>query len=201
MPSSIPAAKAELAAAADAACAAAASHELHGAVSECAELIFTAFASGNRVLAFGNGGSAADAMHLAAEFAGRFRRPRPPYPALALGSGAVTLTANANDFNYEDVFAREIQALGTPGDVALGFTTSGRSENVLRGLETASRRGLVSVAVTGRSGTMRQCGLALAIAVPADGVARVQELHGIVIHALAECVESRLAGAGWPGIV
>jgi D-sedoheptulose 7-phosphate isomerase len=175
--------------------AAAAAHERMtanaGPVVAVAEAITAALTRGGSVLVFGNGGSAADAQHFAAELLGRFEKQRRAYPAVALTTDTSALTAIGNDFGFEQVFARQLEALGRPGDVAIGITTSGNSPNVLRALETANARGLTTVALTGRGGQAA----AIAthhIAVPEDRTARVQEVHATVLHVICELVEKEL---------
>ena len=135
---------------------AAAAHERMTAnaavVAEAAGAIAAALKQGRTVFAFGNGGSAADAQHFTAELVGRYERERKPWPAIALTTDTSAITAVANDFGFDKVFARQIEALGRPGDVAIGITTSGSSPNVLRGLEAAKERGLITIALTGRGG-------------------------------------------------
>jgi D-sedoheptulose 7-phosphate isomerase len=139
-------------------------------------------------LTFGNGGSASDAEHLASEIVGRCVIDRGPLPAVALTTNTSTLTAVANDYGFAEVFARHLEALGRPGDVAIGITTSGRSENVLRALEAARQGGLVTVALTGRRG-LAAGEVDLELRVPADVTPLVQEAHITAIHAVCEIVE------------
>jgi D-sedoheptulose 7-phosphate isomerase len=160
-----------------------------------ADRIFAAVTSGGRVWLFGNGGSAADAQHLAAELVGRFRLDRSALPAEALTVNASVLTALANDFGFNEVFARQLEAHGRSGDVAIGITTSGESENVVRGLERARALGLHTVALTGRIGS-RACDVASeCIAVPADDTPRIQECHILLGHVLCELVERQVSEA------
>jgi D-sedoheptulose 7-phosphate isomerase len=150
-------------------------------------------AAGGQVLVFGNGGSAADAQHFAAELVGRYEagRERRARPALALSSDPSVVTALANDLGFTEVFARQVEAFGRPGDVALGLTTSGASKNVLVGLETARRLGLRTIALTGRA-----AGLTIPadihVAVPAERTPRVQEVHGTLLHVLCELIEDEM---------
>ena len=158
-----------------------------------AGMLERSLAAGGKVLVFGNGGSAADAQHFVAELVGRYEagRERRALPALALASDPSVVTALANDLGFTQVFARQIEALGRPGDVALGLSTSGTSANVLAGLETARRLGLGTIAFTGWAR-----GLAtpadVHVAVPADRTPRVQEVHGTLLHILCELVEEAL---------
>lgn len=157
-----------------------------------AEAMSAAIAAGGQVILFGNGGSAADATHIAAELVGRFMRERRGVPALSLTDSASSVTAIANDYGYERVFARQIEALGRPGDVAVGISTSGSSVNVVAGLAEASERGLVTVALTG--GTPGPAGAAadIVIGAPSTDTARVQECHSLLGHILCELVEQSI---------
>jgi D-sedoheptulose 7-phosphate isomerase len=149
---------------------------------------------GGKVLAFGNGGSAADAQHLAAELVGRFLRERAAWPALALSTDTSVLTAVGNDLGYENVFRRQVDAHGRPGDVAIGISTSGRSPNVLAALRLARERGLVTVGLTGNGGGEMRERVDHLIDVPHRETARIQEVHAMVIHVLCQVVEEELAG-------
>lgn len=159
------------------------------AIVAAATAIRTAFEAGGKLLAFGNGGSATDAQHLAAELVGRFQRERAGMPALALTADTSVLTSVANDYGYDRVFARQVEALGRPGDVAVGITTSGTSPNVVRGLEAAAARGLTTVALTGGEGGDAGRMAAVHINVPTSSAARAQEVHRTIIHALCELIE------------
>jgi D-sedoheptulose 7-phosphate isomerase len=164
-----------------------------GPVVEAAGAIGQALKAGGKVLAFGNGGSAADAQHFVAELVGRYEHERRGWPAVALSTDTSILTALGNDYGFDRVFARQIEAHGKPGDVALGITTSGKSPNVLRALETANDRGLVTIALTGRGG---QAGTIATIhlGVDDDRTPRVQEVHITLLHILCELVEDELNG-------
>lgn len=169
------------------------------AVVQAAEAIVEAYAAGGKVLAFGNGGSACDAQHLAAELVGRFERRRQAFAAVALTADASVLTSVANDETFERVFARQVEALGRSGDVAFGISTSGASPNVLAALAAARERGLVTIALTGRDGGEAGQAAAIHINVPDGSAARVQEVHRTLIHAICRIVEAaagREAGAG-----
>jgi D-sedoheptulose 7-phosphate isomerase len=164
-------------------------------VLAAAELILGALGRGGKVLAFGNGGSAADAQHFTAELVGRYRAERRALAAIALSTDTSAVTAIANDYGYEQVFARQIEALGRLGDVALGITTSGTSPNVVAGLEAALARGIATVALTGGTGG-RVAALAHApIVVPGTVTARIQEVHRTLLHAICELIEERIAGS------
>jgi D-sedoheptulose 7-phosphate isomerase len=167
--------------------------ELAGArIAEAGQLLASRLRAGGRVLACGNGGSAADAQHLAAELAGRFDRERPALPALALTANSSDLTAIGNDYGFDRVFARLVEAHGRPGDVLVAISTSGNSPNVLAAVECARAAGLASIALVGKGGG-RLAGLAdVAIVVPSDVTARVQECHIAAIHVLCELVDAEL---------
>lgn len=157
-------------------------------VSDCA----AAIEMGGKILLFGNGGSAADAQHLAAEFTVRYARDRRPIAALALSTDTSALTAAGNDFGFEMIFARQIEALGRPGDLAIGITTSGHSRNVIKALQTARSTGLVAAALSGKGGG-DLVGLAdPLLVVPSDDTARIQEVHITLGHMLCRAVEMRL---------
>jgi D-sedoheptulose 7-phosphate isomerase len=158
---------------------------------EVARLLVEALRDGRKVVAFGNGGSAAQASHLVGELLGRFRMTRQPFPAVVLAGDAGTVTCIANDFGYESLFERQAEALVRPGDVAFGFTTSGRSENVRRGLSMSKRKGATTVAVTGAAGLFE--GRAdHVLAVPSDVTAHVQEVHLMLLHVWCEYVDEQL---------
>jgi D-sedoheptulose 7-phosphate isomerase len=148
---------------------------------EVARVLIRALGDGHKVIAFGNGGSAAQASHLVGELLGRFNATRQPFPAIALASDAGTVTCIANDFGYDVLFERQVRALARAGDVAFGFTTSGRSENVRRGLEEAQKRGAVTVAVVGAAGLVGGTADHV-LSVPSDQTAHVQEVHLMLLH-------------------
>ncbi len=153
------------------------------------EVCTEALRGGGKIMLFGNGGSAADAQHLAAELVVRYNADRRALAALALTTDSSTLTAGANDFGYDTVFARQIEALGKPGDVAIGITTSGNSPNVVRALEAAKSSGLVGAALSGRDGG-RLTGLAEPLLiVPSGTTARIQEMHITLGHMLCDALE------------
>ena len=158
-----------------------------------ADAITKSLQQGGTVLVFGNGGSAADAQHFAAELVGRYERERKAWPAIALTTDTSALTAIGNDYGFERVFARQLEALGKKGDVAIGISTSGNSPNVLRGLATGNDRGLITVALTGRRGDAGKIA-AHHIAVPDDRTSRVQEVHATLLHVICELVEKELNG-------
>ncbi len=156
------------------------------------EVIGEALANGQALLVFGNGGSAADAQHFAAEFVGRFARDRRAVPALALTTDTSALTAIANDYGFERVFARQIEAFGAPGDVAVAISTSGTSPNVVEGLKMAAERGMTTVALTGRDGGEVGALADIHLNVPHEVTARVQEAHIVLLHVICELVEAGL---------
>jgi len=162
-------------------------------VERVAEALVEALRRGGKVLVFGNGGSAADAQHLAAELVGRFRRPRRGLPAIALTTDSSALTSIGNDFGFDQVFARQVEALGTGGDVVLAISTSGGSANVLAGVKTARRLGLTVIGLTGGSGGALAKAVDMAIIAPSDVTARIQECHAAVVHALCEAVDEAFA--------
>jgi D-sedoheptulose 7-phosphate isomerase len=151
--------------------------------------IVKAFGHGGQLFVFGNGGSAADAQHMSSELVGRFQKHRRALPAIALTTDASILTSVTNDYSFDRVFARQIEALGRSGDVALGISTSGRSANVLTALETAKTAGLYTVALTGGDGGAVGAAAQTHINVPDASTARVQEVHRTLIHAICELIE------------
>jgi len=159
--------------------------EVGGRMAECLR-------AGGKVLAFGNGGSAADAQHLAAELVGRFLRDRPGLSAFALTTDTSVLTAVGNDMGYESVFRRQVEAHGRPGDVAVGITTSGRSPNVVQALERARELGLVTVGLTGNGGGRLAGRVDYLVDVPHRETARIQEVHAMVVHVLCQVVEEAM---------
>lgn len=171
--------------------------EVHGRlIAEClpamaagAEALLAAYRTGHKALFFGNGGSAADAQHLAAEFVGRYRRERQPMPALALNANSSAVTAIGNDYGYEQVFARQLQALGAPGDVAIAISTSGNSPSVIEAVKRARRMGLFTVGLTGGSGGQLRDLVHVLIAVPSEETPRIQECHILIGHSLCDAVE------------
>lgn len=160
-----------------------------------AATIADAYRRGRKVVLFGNGGSAADAQHIAGELVGKFRFVRPSLPAIALTTNTSTLTAVANDFSYEVVFERAVEGIVQEGDVVVGLSTSGESPNVVRGIEAAKRKGATTVAFCGSTG--RLAGLCdLALAVPSTDTPRIQEVHITLGHIICELVEEELFGSG-----
>jgi D-sedoheptulose 7-phosphate isomerase len=162
--------------------------EVAGCVA-AAEGLIAAIRAGGKVLLFGNGGSAADAQHLAAEFVSRFYLERRALPALALTVDTSVLTAIGNDYTFDRVFARQIEALGQPGDVAIGLSTSGNSANVIAALQTARSRQMLTIALTGQSGGSLAGLVDHCIRVPSADTPRIQEAHILIGHILCELVE------------
>ena len=156
-----------------------------------AEMLSRCMASGGKILIFGNGGSAADAQHLAAEFVNRFQIERPPLAAIALTTDTSILTSIGNDYHFDDIFSKQVAALGKPGDIAWGFSTSGHSPNVIKAINTARQNRLTTIAMTGRGGEL--AGISdLAFTVGSDTTARIQETHILLGHILCEMVDRTL---------
>jgi D-sedoheptulose 7-phosphate isomerase len=161
-------------------------------IDEVAELIVKAFKAGNKVLLFGNGGSAADCQHIAAEFVNRFKIDRPPLPAIALTTDTSIITSIGNDFDFSDIFVKQIKAIGTKGDIAVAISTSGRSPNIIKALDAAAKLDIITVLFTGGDG-----GAALEVAghafvVPSKSTPRIQEVHIVLGHVLCELVDNKL---------
>ncbi len=154
----------------------------------------TALSSGHKLLLFGNGGSAADCQHIAAEFVGRFQLERTPLPALSLTVNTSALTGIGNDYDYVNVFSRQVDALGQAGDVAIGITTSGKSPNVIRGLAAAKARGLVPVAMTGKFGDLLKEVSKYCLCIPSDQTPRIQESHILIGHIVSQVTEQEMFG-------
>jgi len=164
-----------------------------GEIAGLAELVGSAIASGGKLLLFGNGGSAADAQHIAAEFTGRYLAERRPLPALALTTDTSALTAIGNDYGIDQIFVRQVRALGRPGDVALGISTSGRSPNVLAGLAAAAQSGLKTVLLTSGKAPVHGPEFDLTIRVPSDNTPLIQECHLAIGHIVCGLVDQRFA--------
>jgi D-sedoheptulose 7-phosphate isomerase len=162
-------------------------------LATAADALVSAYCSGHKAIFFGNGGSAADAQHLAAEFVGRYLREREPLPALALNANSSVVTAIGNDYGYDQVFARQLAALAAPGDVAVGISTSGNSANVIEGMLQARKMGLLTIALTGVSGGRLLDLVDVLIAVPSNETPRIQECHILLGHALCDAVEQAVA--------
>lgn len=168
-------------------------------VAEVAEALIKCLVEGHKLLVCGNGGSAADAQHFAAEMLNRFEAERPGLPAIALTTDSSTLTSIANDYQFSDVFARQVRALGQSGDVLLAITTSGGSANIVSAIEAAHDRDMPVVLLSGRDGGAAAVALAqgdLEIRVPSDSTARTQEVHILVLHCLCDLIDRSLLGEG-----
>jgi len=159
------------------------------AIAAGADALIAAYQSGHKALLFGNGGSAADAQHLAAEFLGRYQREREPLPAIALHTNSSAVTAIGNDYGYDQVFARQLRALATPGDVAVAISTSGNSASVIEAVRCARSMGLPTLGLTGASGGLLRGLVDVLIAVPSEETPRIQECHILIGHAMCDAVE------------
>ena len=171
--------------------------EMVSPIVRAAELASSALLADRKILSCGNGGSAADAQHFSSELLNRFERERPPLAAIALTTDSSTLTSIANDYDYRDVFSKQVRALGQPGDALLAISTSGNSPNVLRAMHTAHERGMRIIAFTGRNGgemapVLREDDVELRV--PAERTARIQEVHLLLIHCLCDLIDARLLG-------
>jgi D-sedoheptulose 7-phosphate isomerase len=163
-------------------------------IARIAREICLALENGHKVLLYGNGGSAADAQHIAAEWVGRFQRERRPLPAIALTTDTSILTAIGNDYGFDQIFARQIRALGQRGDIAIAISTSGNSPNVLAAADAAREIGLITVGLTGRGGGKLSGKVQYHLTVPHDVPARIQEVHIMIGHILCELAEENVKG-------
>ena len=167
-----------------------------GESARVAGLLVDAYRTGHKLILFGNGGSAADAQHIAAEFVGKLYIRRRPLPALSLTVNTSVMTAIGNDYGFEDVYERQVEAFGNPGDVAIGISTSGNAENVIRGLRAARLRDVTTVGMTGQSGGRLRGEVDHLVCVPSDDTPRIQEVHILLGHIWSEIVEDALFGHG-----
>ena len=165
-------------------------------VVACARVVIDSLRAGGKVLIFGNGGSAADAQHIAAELVGRFTVDRPPLAAIALTTDTSALTSISNDYGFDHVFERQVRALGRKGDVFVGISTSGKSPNVVAALKAARELGLVCIGFTKDAQTPMHAHCDLVLAVPSDETALIQQIHITAAHAICQLVERELFGAG-----
>ncbi|HUO76530.1 MAG TPA: D-sedoheptulose 7-phosphate isomerase [Thermodesulfovibrionales bacterium] len=163
-----------------------------GAIVEASKMIASAFTEGKKLLLFGNGGSATDASHMAAEFVNRFKRERPGLPAIALTTDMAVITSIANDYDYSEIFARQIKSLSDEGDLVLAISTSGSSGNVLKAMDVAKRKKLKTIVFTGAKGEKFASKADCAFIVPSDNTPRVQETHITLGHVLCQMVEEIL---------
>lgn len=168
------------------------SQEVVSTVAKVSELLVDALKQGNKALLFGNGGSAADAQHIAAELVGRFAFDRPPLAALALSVNSSCVTAISNDYGFDQVFSRQLEALARPGDIAIGISTSGNSLNVQNAMSAAKKIGLHTVALTGRTGGNLRNMVDHCICAPSDEAPRIQECHILIGHIISELVEREI---------
>jgi len=167
--------------------------DLDAQVAKAADLIEESLRAGNKLLVCGNGGSAADASHFATEFVVRFTKDRPAYPAICLSGDGGLLTAAGNDYGFDEIFARQVAAVGVPGDMLICLTTSGKSRNVERALEQAKAHKLKTIAFLGRDGGSTIGMADVDLLVRSESTARIQEAHQLLLHVLCETIESRLA--------
>jgi D-sedoheptulose 7-phosphate isomerase len=164
-------------------------------IAEAASLILVRLQAGGKLIAFGNGGSAADAQHLAAELVGRYRAERKALAAIALTTDSSALTAIGNDFGFEKIFSRQLEAVGKPGDVALAISTSGNSPNVLRALESARELGMTTIGLSGKNGGKMRDLVDMCLCAPSEVTPRIQEAHILIIHILSGIVENAFLAA------
>lgn len=175
----------------------AATEEMAGPIAEAIETMVNSLTNGGKVLACGNGGSAADCQHFAAELVGRFERERPGLAAIALTTDSSALTAIANDYSFNEVFSKQVQAIGQPGDILLAISTSGNSKNVQLAIEAAHQRDMTVIALTGKGGGLISKQLQendIHLCVPHDRTARIQEIHLLTIHCICDGIDICLLG-------
>lgn len=158
-------------------------------IDEVSTLIAETFNEGNKLFLFGNGGSACDASHIAAEFVNRFKKERPGLPAIALNTDIAVLTSIANDYDYADIFARQLKTLSSPGDLAIAISTSGNSKNILKAVEVAKKKGVKTIAFTGLKGAKFASKCDFAFVVPSEDTPRIQEVHITLGHVICQLVE------------
>ena len=173
----------------------AASEVLPEAIASASMMMVEALIRGNKILSCGNGGSAGDAQHFSSELLNRYERDRPSLPAMALTTDSSTITSIANDYSYDEVFSKQVRALGQPGDILLAISTSGNSRNVINAMEAALSRDMTIVALTGKDGGEMAGFLGpndVEIRVPSNRTARIQEVHLLAIHNLCECIDDTL---------
>jgi D-sedoheptulose 7-phosphate isomerase len=161
-------------------------------IADAARLIIASMRNGGKLIVFGNGGSAADAQHLSAELVGRYRQNRKGFPAIALTTDSSALTSISNDYGFDTIFSRQLEALGKPGDVVVAISTSGNSPNVLQALATSKKLGIASIGLTGKSGGKLRSSVDVCVSVPSDSTPRIQEAHSLIIHILSGIVEDAM---------
>ena len=166
---------------------------LQPAIEQAGRMAVNAIDRGNKIILFGNGGSAADAQHLASELTGRYKRERRPLPAIALTTDTSALTAVGNDYAFEQVFERQVQAVAAPGDLLIGISTSGNSANVVRGIEAGRAIGCTTLGLTGNGGGKLGAVTELNVVVPSDDTARIQEMHILIGHAICQMIDDQCA--------
>ena len=168
-------------------------HDLSDEIDKTANLIITAINKNRKIIIIGNGGSAADAQHIAAEFLGRYKLKRKSIPAIALTSNSSTTTAIANDYDFSDIFSRQCESLVSKGDVVIGISTSGNSENVVKGLRTSSKNGGLTIGLLGNKGGKIKNIVDVSLIVKDTSTPRIQEAHRVIYHIICEIVEEELA--------
>ena len=168
-------------------------HDLSDEINKTANLIITAINKNRKIIIIGNGGSAADAQHIAAEFLGRYKLKRKSIPAIALTSNSSTTTAIANDYDFSDIFSRQCESLVSKGDVVIGISTSGNSENVVKGLKTSSKNGGLTIGLLGNKGGKIKNIVDVSLIVKDTSIPRIQEAHRVIYHIICEIVEKELA--------
>ena len=168
-------------------------HDLSDEINKTANLIVTAINKNRKIIIIGNGGSAADAQHIAAEFLGRYKLKRKSIPAIALTSNSSTTTAIANDYDFSDIFSRQCESLVSKGDVVIGISTSGNSENVVKGLKTSSKNGGLTIGLLGNKGGKIKNIVDVSLIVKDTSIPRIQEAHRVIYHIICEIVEKELA--------
>ena len=168
-------------------------HNLSDEINKTANLIVTAINKNRKIIIIGNGGSAADAQHIAAEFLGRYKLKRKSIPAIALTSNSSTTTAIANDYDFSDIFSRQCESLVSKGDIVIGISTSGNSENVVKGLRTSSKNGGLTIGLLGNKGGKMKNIVDVSLIVKDTSIPRIQEAHRVIYHIICEIVEEELA--------
>lgn len=163
-------------------------------IADATRLIVASMLNGGKLIVFGNGGSAADAQHLAAELVGRYRQDRKAIAAIALTTDSSALTSISNDYGFETIFSRQLEAIGKQGDVVLAISTSGNSQNVIRAVTLAKKLGIASIGLTGRTGGKLRTSVDVCLPVPSESTPRIQEAHSLIIHIISGIVENAMVG-------